>query len=280
MNFFISNAYAQVGDQAPGFEGLIFPVVVLALFYFFYIRPNSERQKGRMMTKPKQTTRSIIIAIVIYLIMGSVIATMGAGAAVAVFLLYLIMAMFLSYTLLMTDISNLEKESNTFKRIFPFDKYGDNIYDFQYSFKADNDNIIKSVSNSISNNLNKYLIFSDVKLAKITDIDKSLKDIDNREFIISESKKSLRGGKVSQLIKTDNVGKMYSIKWWLLISGTIDKATLVSFVAFAPLTIPFWITSRLMGDQDLAVNIRDIYPAHYEFHKHKGVKTQRGQVSN
>lgn len=45
MYFFISDAYAQAGAQQPAFAGLIFPVAILALFYFLFIRPQSKRQK-------------------------------------------------------------------------------------------------------------------------------------------------------------------------------------------------------------------------------------------
>lgn len=45
MNFFISDAFAQVGGQAPEFAGLIFPFAILALFYFIFIRPQSKRTK-------------------------------------------------------------------------------------------------------------------------------------------------------------------------------------------------------------------------------------------
>ncbi|RLA19096.1 MAG: preprotein translocase subunit YajC [Gammaproteobacteria bacterium] len=46
MSFFISDAYAA-GESAvqPGIEGLIFPVVLIAIFYFMLIRPQQKRAK-------------------------------------------------------------------------------------------------------------------------------------------------------------------------------------------------------------------------------------------
>lgn len=48
MSFFISDAYAA-GEAAaqPGIEGLIFPVVLIAIFYFMLIRPQQKRAKDQ-----------------------------------------------------------------------------------------------------------------------------------------------------------------------------------------------------------------------------------------
>lgn len=47
MSFFISDAMAQAAPPAagPGMEGMIFPVAILAFFYFLFIRPQSKRNK-------------------------------------------------------------------------------------------------------------------------------------------------------------------------------------------------------------------------------------------
>ncbi len=46
MDFFISNAYAQVGDAAPGGLMSFLPLIVIfAVFYFMLIRPQMKRSK-------------------------------------------------------------------------------------------------------------------------------------------------------------------------------------------------------------------------------------------
>ncbi len=50
MSFFISDAMAEAAAAAPppgqmGFESLIFPLGLIALLYFFMIRPQLKRQK-------------------------------------------------------------------------------------------------------------------------------------------------------------------------------------------------------------------------------------------
>jgi preprotein translocase subunit YajC len=48
MSLFISDALAEgaaAAPQAPGLEGLIFPLAILAFFYLLFIRPQQSRGK-------------------------------------------------------------------------------------------------------------------------------------------------------------------------------------------------------------------------------------------
>ena len=46
MDFFISNAYAQTAPAGGGdLLGLLFPVFLLGIFYFLFIRPQQKRVK-------------------------------------------------------------------------------------------------------------------------------------------------------------------------------------------------------------------------------------------
>ena len=47
MSFFISEAMAQTGGGAgqPGLLGLLFPIVLIVIFYFLLIRPQTKRAK-------------------------------------------------------------------------------------------------------------------------------------------------------------------------------------------------------------------------------------------
>lgn len=49
MSFFISDAMAAAApaQQAPGMEGLIFPIGVLLFFYVLFLRPQSKRAKEK-----------------------------------------------------------------------------------------------------------------------------------------------------------------------------------------------------------------------------------------
>ena len=48
MSFFISDALAEAApaaQQAPGLEGLLFPLGIFLFFYFLFIRPQSKKNK-------------------------------------------------------------------------------------------------------------------------------------------------------------------------------------------------------------------------------------------
>jgi preprotein translocase subunit YajC len=46
MSFFISDAFAQApGPQGAGWEALLFPVILIVIFYFLMIRPQTKRAK-------------------------------------------------------------------------------------------------------------------------------------------------------------------------------------------------------------------------------------------
>lgn len=50
MSFFISDAMAAAAApaaQQPGIEGMLFPLAILAFFYFLFLRPQAKRAKEK-----------------------------------------------------------------------------------------------------------------------------------------------------------------------------------------------------------------------------------------
>lgn len=49
MSFFVSDAMAAAAPaaQAPGIEGMLFPLGVLLFFYFLFLRPQAKRAKEK-----------------------------------------------------------------------------------------------------------------------------------------------------------------------------------------------------------------------------------------
>ena len=45
MEFLISNAWAQDGAGQGGFMGLLFPILILVIFFFLFIRPQQKKVK-------------------------------------------------------------------------------------------------------------------------------------------------------------------------------------------------------------------------------------------
>lgn len=222
-----------------------------------------------MNLKPKFPIIKLLIAIVIYFFIASFIINANRYSPegpLVVYALYLIVVMVLTYFFLKSDMVSLNEDANTFKRMLPFENYGATVHEFQYSFKASSNKTISEVCSTILSNLQEHSGFSDVKSQTITDIDKTLINKDSRDFVVSHSEETVRGGKVTYLLRTDSAGSMHSVKWWFLLSGPITRAAIVSLILFSPLTIPLWIIPRLRGDHNLASNLRSIYPAYYESH--------------
>ncbi len=64
MSFFITDALAEApaaAAQAPGLEGMLFPLGVLAFFYFLFLRPQSKKakEKKEMLATMKKGTEVV-----------------------------------------------------------------------------------------------------------------------------------------------------------------------------------------------------------------------------
>jgi len=235
-------------------------VLLLAIATIYYKSNYGER---KFIREPKFAIADVLIATVWYLMLGFIMFYWGT-VLLLIYLMYSFFSMGFSYYLLKVDISRLNEKSFRFNRLSPFRNFGASLFEFQYSFKADNDEIITEITNSITKNLEKFSGFSETNIQTFTDIDKNFENHDSRDFVISRSEETLRGGKVTQLLRLDKSGSMYSIKWWFFLSGVIENAAMISFVIYAPFSMPFWIFPRHRGLVNLAVKIRKIYPAYYE----------------
>jgi preprotein translocase subunit YajC len=62
MSFLISDAAAAApAAQAPGMEGMIFPLAILVFFYFLFLRPQSKRTKEKKQMIASLTKGSEIV---------------------------------------------------------------------------------------------------------------------------------------------------------------------------------------------------------------------------
>jgi len=62
MSFFISDAMAAAPSaQAPGMEGMLFPVGVLLFFYFLFLRPQSKRAKEKKQMLSTMTKNTEVV---------------------------------------------------------------------------------------------------------------------------------------------------------------------------------------------------------------------------
>ena len=63
MSFLISDAMAAApaAQQAPGLEGMLFPLGILLFFYFLFIRPQSKRAKEKKQMIASMTKGSEVV---------------------------------------------------------------------------------------------------------------------------------------------------------------------------------------------------------------------------
>lgn len=64
MSFFISDAVAAAApaaQQAPGIEGMIFPLGILLFFYFLFLRPQAKRAKEKKQMIAAMTKGSEVV---------------------------------------------------------------------------------------------------------------------------------------------------------------------------------------------------------------------------
>lgn len=244
-----------------GFGGIsIWQLIIIGLIVVFLFG-------GSRMNIVNRPLISFILAIFLYGFIGSVIYSENQWDPVApltIYIIYLVIVIGVSYFFLFLDEKKLRNNKATFKKEGAFDNYGTIIFDFEYHFRASDWEITKQVINALEAELNSSENIESVNNIVITDQDRKLSKRDDREFLKVEVENTLRRGKVTQLLFTSKTGHMFGIKWWLLATGEYDKWRIVTFLLFSPISIFFWIIPRILGNHNIAVKLRDIYPAIYE----------------
>ncbi len=119
------------------------------------------------------------------------------------------------------------------------------------------DEIIKEIDRKILRNFR----FGKLLPTNLIDKDKNLKVYESRLFYISQITHTNRATNVTIALKVDVNNGIHVIRWWLLLGGFVDVNKKLSFLAFSPLTLWFWILPYLRGDYDLLDKIRSIYPS-------------------
>ncbi|MGZ8992373.1 MAG: hypothetical protein ACXW23_20950 [Telluria sp.] len=56
---------------------------------------------------------------------------------------------------------------------------------------------------------------------------------------------------------------MQAVNWWVLVSGYINNNSLFNFIAYGPVTVPFWIVPYLRHTYNLIDKVRTVHEAFY-----------------
>jgi hypothetical protein len=198
--------------------------------------------------------RSFIIVGIVYL--GAALITSG------IVLIPLAILWFIAQAICRQELENARNGPAQFKKNFPFRFYGEIFGDFQHVFYY-REQLTQEIIGTTERELKSRTPVSALEPVKITDIDKNLSNAESREFLKAEAGQTRRGTKVTLLLALSQFGNVQSVRWWVLAGGYVDHDKQFNFVAFAPLTIWFWIIPYLRKEYDIVSHIRTVYAAAY-----------------
>lgn len=198
--------------------------------------------------------RSLLLVVVIYII--ATVATYGIA------LVYAAITIIISIIVCNKEIESATSNSKNFKKSLPLKYFGFSYGDFQHVFYHKR-SIESEIIKTIENNLKTKTPIEKLETVELIDVDKNLNSSEKRSFIIADSGITSRGTSITLAIKPSSFGGMQSIRWWVLAGGYIDKNKKFNFIAYSPLSLPFWIISYIKNEYDVLANLRTIYPATY-----------------
>jgi len=198
--------------------------------------------------------RSIIIFVAILLI--------GAVFTWGLIIIPAVILWIIAYIICNNEIASARLGSSKFKKNFAFRFFGTSFGDFQHLFYYQDD-LRSEMLAAISRELEIRTLVSALEPVTLTDVDNDLKAEETREFFKADFGRTRRGTNVTLLLSLSSIGKVQSIRWWVLAGGYVDLDKKFNFIAYAPLTLWFWIVPYLRKNYDIASRVRTIYAAYY-----------------
>ena len=144
-----------------------------------------------------------------------------------------------SYSALRKIEHSAESGEFSFRRMDAFNYLGVARGSFEHVFshaRAIRSKLIKAIAAA----LETKGLSSSISTLVITDRDRNLKVNDARDFALMQVTSTTRVSGPSVIVRTQKVGDMHSIRWWLFEKGPITKNRKLVFLALAPVTIFLW----------------------------------------
>ena len=198
--------------------------------------------------------RSIAIAIIAHLYL--------AAFTFGISLIFLLVAGFITATLLEKDIREARSSANSFNKNFPFRYFGHVFGSFKHVFHSAY-SIEKDIYAAIEVELKAKTPVTSLEALTISDKDRDLMQSERREFIKGESSPTARGTAITLILNQTNFGSMRSIEWRVLAGGYVDKNAKFNLIAYSPFTMFLWMAPYLRRETDLLSRVRTIYPGSY-----------------
>lgn len=198
--------------------------------------------------------RSVVFAGIIHLILA--IYTLGIGFILSA-IIWLI-----AYNIARTEVLALAKNSASFKKNYPLQRFGASYGEFVHVFYHEVD-LEAVICRRVEEEIRLKTPVRELMLVNIIDDDPNLKQPEGRLFRVASSAATNRGTDVSLVLRFSQFGKMQTIQWWALAGGYIDRNKRFNFIAYAPFTIWFWLIPYLNRNHDVVSKIRTVYASAY-----------------
>ena len=158
------------------------------------------------------------------------------------------------------EIRAADADSNTFKKGHPFRSFGQAFGDFQHVFFHQVP-VVEDICTAIAHAIAVRMPVDASRRVKIKDVDKDLREYEEREFLVASIGETDRGTSITLILEWATSGCMQSIRWWTMVGGYVDRDKKFNFVAYSLFTLPFWIIPYLKNDYEPLSGIRTIYSA-------------------
>ncbi|MEL7301459.1 MAG: hypothetical protein AAFM92_13835 [Pseudomonadota bacterium] len=126
-----------------------------------------------------------------------------------------------------------------FRRMDAFNYLGIARGTFEHAFSHDSD-ISSRLVDAIGNAMQAKGLGSNTNTLVITDRDRNLRVNDPRAFNLISVSSTTRVSEPSLIIRTQQIGDMHSVRWWLFEKGPITKNRKLVFLAVAPVAVFLW----------------------------------------
>lgn len=177
-------------------------------------------------------------------------------------LLIAIPAWVIAYMIMTNEIERANSGNHRFKKLYPFRYLGGEVSSFRHTYVYSSE-IGSELSLAISHRIESAFGFPPLASLNLTDIDNGLLQPVDRELLHSPAGMTDFGTDIHLVVNSDRLGEYAKFEWWVIIGGFIDSDKKFAFVAFAPLTIWFWLVSYLRNNFDVIGRLERIHDGEF-----------------
>ncbi len=160
------------------------------------------------------------------------------------------------------EIQRMRSTANVFRKSYPLNAYGATYGHFEHVFHHRR-SLESDILETVIRELRKRTPVQSIEPLTVTDADPELDAPEERLFLRADAGRTERGTTVTLVLQIGRFGSMQSVRWWVLGGGYIDRNKRFNFVAYAGLSLWFWIVPYLKREHDPLPALRTVHPGGY-----------------